>query len=473
MPKEINITDSKKFEKKISQPPKEKTEVIEGIMEEKVTEPSNVIVEEKVKQTTPEQPNEDIDSAKPIEENKVDKKKGEKDKEGKIKKERKPLKKWVLILIIIGSVLLVAGGLFSFFYFGIFKFVKDPSKVTDFPTDYLKPSSSLMLIDEEDIKLSQPTKPRTEESPLNGKLFTVDEMKEMMKRRPVAAMINNHAIARPQSGLNSADIVFEALVESGITRYLAIFWSEGPEKIGPIRSARNYYLQWLNPLDALYIYDGCADSSNPEANACGNLYNYSIKNIGTTGSWRWDDGVRYAPHNEYNSVTNAWDYAANLDWDEFPKVESWSFKRDALSEDRGGESIINIAFHTRITNGGAYDVKWTYDPDTNTYLRRIGGRIDIDQETGSQVWAKSIILQEVDTSSANDGTARIVIKAIDTGDATFLIDGKTIVGTWEKKSRTDRTTYYDGDGKEIQFNRGRIWIEEISTDDGRFDIIEQ
>jgi len=457
MPKEITISDKKDFEKKVSKP-------VKGIPIEKEGIP---IVEQEVENIPVPQT---ILAEDETLEKKKKKKKEKKVK--KIKKERKPLKKWAIVSIIVASVLLVGGGLFSFYYFGIFKFVKNPSEVTDFPTNYLKPSTQVFTT-EEIIKLLQPKRPRTEESPLNGELFTIEEMEEMMKRRPVAVMVNNHVIARPQSGLNSADLVFEALVESGITRYLVIFWSDAPEKVGPVRSARNYYLQWLNPLDALYIHDGCAKSTNPEANACGNLYNYGIKDLSTVGSWRWDDGVRYAPHNEYNSITNAWDYAANLDWNDFPDVESWSFKRDALPEERGNVTIAEISFHTRMDNGGAYDVKWTYDPDTNTYLRRIGGRLDIDQETNTQVWAKNVVIQEVDTSPAYDGTARIIIKTIDKGDATFLIDGKIEKGSWEKKSRTDRTTYYDSDGKEIQFNRGRIWIEAVPTDDGRFDIMEE
>lgn len=440
MPKEINISDNKKSGQEVSKPAA-KTEIKEHISKQT-----------SIQETT-------LEEAKTSE-------------VAKVKKEKKPLKKWAIALIAAGSVLLVGGGLFAFYYFGIFKFVKDPSEVTEFPTNYLKPSTDIKA-DEELIKLPQPGEPRTEESPLNGELFTIKEMEEMEKRRPVAVMINNHVQARPQSGLNSADIVYEALTESGITRYMAIFWSRAPEKVGSIRSARNYFLQWLSPYDALYIHDGCAQSDNPEANACGNLYTYGIKDIGTAVSWRWNDGIRYAPHNEYTSITNAWEYGSNLDWDEFPDIESWSFKRDATAEDRGEKGIMQITFHTRLTNGGDYDVRWTYDPDTNTYLRRVGGEIDIDQETNTQVWAKNIVIQEVDTSPAYDDTAHIIIKTIDKGNATFLIDGQIIEGTWEKKSRTDRTTYYDKDGKEIQFNRGRIWIEAVSTEDGRFDIIEQ
>ena len=233
MPKEIMISDKKSFEKKVPKPP-EATSI----------ENKDIPI---VEQTTKKVP---IPPPVGAKNEKLDQKKNEKkEKIKKVKKERKPLKKWMIVSIVVGSILLVGGGLFSFYYFGIFKFVKSPSEVTDFPTDYLKPSTQVLPF-EETIKLLQPEKPRTEESPLNGELFTIEDMKVMMKRRPVAVMMNNHVIARPQSGLNSADLVFEALVESGITRYLVIFWSDAPEKVGPVRSTRNYHLQWLNPLDA-------------------------------------------------------------------------------------------------------------------------------------------------------------------------------------------------------------------------------
>lgn len=307
---------------------------------------------------------------------------------------------------------------------------------------------------------------------MNGVLFTKEEMEEMLDRRPVAVMIDNHADARPQSGINSADIVFEALAEGGITRYMAIFWSEAPEKVGPIRSARNYFLEWLSPYDPVFIHDGCASSSNSDADACTHLYTYSIKDISTYGAWRWNDGTRISPHNEYSSVTNAWNYAATLDWNEFPDVKSWSFKSDGNTKDTTEADKVKIVFHQRLNNSGAYDVIWTYDADTNTYLRKVGGEIDIDQETGTQIWAKNIVVQEVETEDAGDGTAHIITETVGSGNAVFLIDGKEIEGTWEKKTRTSIISYYDSEGNEIQFNRGRIWIEMLSTTDGSFDIIE-
>jgi len=375
-------------------------------------------------------------------------------------------------IILITAITLVLG-IIGFFYFGIYraKPYQKPTELINLNEEYLvslKPESSLS-----NLPTPSPTEPRTEVSPLNGKLFTKTEITNLSKNRPVAVMINNHSVARPQSGLNSADLVYETLVESGITRYLAIFWSEAPKKVGPIRSARQYYLEWLSPYDPLFIYDGCASSLDPRVNACGNIYIYNIKNIATIGAWRWNDGRRYAPHNEYSSILSAWEYAKKVNWDDMSKIDAWKFKKDSTSEERGLKTKVKISFSSKLSNGGAYDVIWTYDTKSNAYYKQTGGKVDIDQETNTQVYAKSVVIQETSIVSAYDDKARVIIDTIGEGKATFLIDGKIITGTWEKKSRTDRTNYFDKDGNEIQFNRGRIWITTISRSVGKFDIIEQ
>jgi hypothetical protein len=374
-------------------------------------------------------------------------------------------------LVIIGVVLLIGIGLF--YYFGLYKakpYVK-PSDVVNLNSEYLLslPNPTLFQM----LLVGQPEEPRTEVSPINGLLFTKSEMKELLTKRPVAVMINNHVEARPQSGLNSADIVYETNVESGITRYLAIFWSEAPAKVGPIRSARQNYLEWLSPLDALYIHDGCAESTDPKVDACGNIYSYNIKDISTIGAWRWNDGRRYAPHNEYSSVTNAWEYAQKVNWDSFPAVESWSFKNDAEIKDRGLKTEVSISFHNTLQNSGAYNVLWTYDNKSNSYLKTTGNQPDLDQETNSQIYAKNVVVQEINMTSTYDEKGHIILDVIGSGNAVYLIDGKITEGTWKKTTRTDRTTYLDKEGKEIQFNRGRIWITAISRSQGKFAIIEQ
>ncbi len=384
---------------------------------------------------------------------------------------------WQKILISLVLITIVLGGLGAGAYFYIFSGSKSPLTILDVTKSYIEKATSLTLKQQYQkvaTQLPQPDEPRTQESALNGLLFTKQEMDEMKKRAPVAVMTNNHIQARPQSGLSSADIVYEALAESGITRYMAIYWSEGPQKVGPIRSARQYYLEWLSPFDPLYIYDGCALTEDVRTNACGNIYTYGIKNIATIGAWRVNDGTRFAPHNEYSSVVNTWEYAANRDWDEFPTtIQSLKFKKDAKTEDRGQKTRVKATFRTDLSHNGIYDSEWVYDPTSNTYLHRIGGQADLDLETGRQVNAKVVIVERVAMQSAGDDHGRIIQTTIGQGDAVILQDGKIVQGTWKKDSRTARTRYYNSGGQEIELNRGRIWIMAVPRDQGKFDIIEQ
>lgn len=413
-----------------------------------------------------------ISQNKPVEKNIPKPETEQKEKEPSVQPKKKISKK-TLTLILIASGAIVLFGIAAFFYFGIYKAkpYKKPSEVINLNSEYLISNTQTFFF--ANIPSVNPQEPRTEVSPLNGTLFTKTEMNKLKGKRPIAVMINNHAEARPQSGLNSADVVYETLAESGITRYMAIFWSNVPAKVGPIRSSRQYYLEWLSPYDPLYIYDGCADTDNPKTDACGNLYTYKIKRIATIGAWRWNDGRRYAPHNEYSSLVTAWEYAEKQSWDSFPSIESWKFKNDATVDKRGEKTKVSIIFHQRITNSGAYDVVWTYDPKTNSYLKQTGKKADLDQETNTQVYAKNIVIQEIYMTPSGDDKGRIIQETIGEGKAVFLLDGKIIEGSWKKINRMDRTTYYDSDGNEMQFNRGRIWISGVSRNEGKFAIIEQ
>lgn len=374
-----------------------------------------------------------------------------------------------LLFLTIGSTAISAGALF-YLYFYVIKVPPLPSQIIGKIGNFVEPS--LVSLAPVYPTATVPGVPRTEESPLNGVLFTKEAMSKMLKRRPVAVMTNNHIAGRPQSGLNDADIVYEAVTESGITRYMSIFWSEGPNKVGPIRSSRQYFLEWLSPFDALYIYDGCASTSDPRTNACGNIYSYSIKSVATRGAWRTND--RLAPHNEYSSILNAWEYGKENNWDEFPeKTESWKFKRDAKFDERGTKTKVKVTFRQDMTNGGDYDSEWIYNRNTNMYTHKIGGQTDIDLESKKSITAKTVIVEETTVTDAFDGKGRVITTTIGQGNAKILMDGKIINAKWKKSSRSDRTRYYNSSGEEIEFNRGRVWISVISKEKGKFDIIEQ
>lgn len=474
MAKTFKISDKKKgVVEKEDIPIQEESPIIEESSPAPVKEEA-VVEKEATSQEKPLETEESVEK-----ENKEEEKESKQDKPKKEKKvrEKKNIFKnitWKKFLFPTVALLTLIGiGLF--YYYGIYKLKpKSLQDVLSFDKMFITSSPDDRIFSKAFGLLSRPEEPRTEESPLNGLLFSKSAMDLMMGRRPVAVMMNNHIDARPLSGLNSADVVIEANVESGITRILAIFWSKAPEKVGPIRSLRQPYLEWASEYDPLLIYDGCAETDDPRTNACGNVHSYRMHIIATIGAWRSGEGGRVAPHNEYSSVTNAWTYGERMDWDEFPStVQSYAFKRDADIQDRGEKTHVKVTFHTRLANSGLYDTEWTYDISTNSYYRKIGGRADMDAETNTQISAKTVIIQEVRAVPSGDDKGRLLTTTIDEREAVILQDGKIINGKWKKDSRTDRTKYYDSSGNAIKFNRGRIWISMIPHSDGKFDIIEQ
>jgi hypothetical protein len=375
-----------------------------------------------------------------------------------------PLYKKILVVGI--PALIIFGGSAFFFYYTVYGPRTRPPKLLSISTNYI-PVKAFGDSKFKILSLDSPSLPRTEESPINGKLFTREEMEKLKERRPIAAMINNHIQARPTSNVSQADLVYEALVEGGITRLVAIFWSREPNKIGPIRSVRQYYIEWISPFDPLFIYDGFAISGDSRVDAAGNLIKYDIKRIYTAGAWRVSD--RPAPHNEYSSTIRTWEIGKDRGFDSFPEIESWKFKSDSSLANRNDRFKAKVS----ISNSDQYNSAWEYDKDTNLYLRSIGGIKDMDLETNQQISAKNVVLQEVKIQPAGDKYNRLIITTIGSGNAAILQDGKIIYGTWEKKDRQSRTRFYDSNKNEIEFNRGLTWISAVRQISNNFDIIEQ
>ena len=380
------------------------------------------------------------------------------------------------IIGIVGGIIIIALAL-TFIWFGLIKQTPKPSSILTISSNYLSPISQVITKDSifnVNTLLPIASEPRTEVSPINGILLTKTEYNELKNRRPIAVMIDNHISARPQKNLSKADIVFETSVESGIPRYMPIYWSNAVNEVGPIRSARQYYLEFLSPYDAIYIHDGCASSSDARVNACGNLYNYNIEDIANTvGAWRRSD--RYAPHNEYSSTISVWDYASQNSISGLSdNFEAWQFKKDLPINMRGTKTKVSISFWGDLSNYyGDYDVEWVDDSAANNYIRKIGGNNDIDEATGQVIRAKVVVVQEVTMTETYDISGHVIVETIGSGKSKILQDGKIYDATWEKTNRTDRTSYKGTDGKDFVFNRGLIWIEALPRDYGQFVINEQ
>lgn len=338
----------------------------------------------------------------------------------------------------------------------------------------------------------KPDLPRTEPCPLSGVLYSVPDRQAWEKRRPLGVMIENSSIARPQSGLSSADVVYEAVAEGGITRFLAVFYCQDADFVGPVRSARTYYMDWISEYGSspLYVHVGGANQPGP-ADALGQVdkYGWSGYNdlnqfsIGFPTFYRDYDrlgGNIATEHTMYSSTQKMWSYASakrkltnveiddktgkEVSWDQ--DFVKWNFKDDADLAVRPVSFSATFNFsNTDASYLSDYQVKWQYDKDSNSYLRFNGNKSHMDLNTNQQLLAKNIVVEFMAMSIADDGYnedghgSHTLYADKGTGKAMFLLDGKVVNGTWKKKDRLARTQFFDVNGAEVKLNKGLTWIE--------------
>jgi hypothetical protein len=343
-----------------------------------------------------------------------------------------------------------------------------------------------------------PDLPKTESCPLNGKMFSKPERDIWETRRPMAVSVENHADARPQSGLSSADIVYEVVAEGGITRFLSVFYcgvAAKDTKIAPIRSARVYLINWAAEYgkDPIFVHVGgannickdCPGGTKSKADIDPSVDAFKL--LDTLG-WRGAKG------NAFDGGTNvgypiivrdqyrlgsqaAWEHSvvgssdklfdeAKLrgfgakeedakPWD--ATFVSWKFKDEAPS---ASPSVQDISFE--FWKGQTdYNVSWKYDKTQNAYLRSNGGKPHVDHETEKQIATKNVIVMEVEEKGPVDKEKHMFYTTIGKGNAYIFQNGEMAKGTWEKKTQLDRTKFFDSKGTEISFIKGQIWIEAI------------
>lgn len=324
--------------------------------------------------------------------------------------------------------------------------------------------------------VEDPSQPKTEACPLNGNMHTKKAKEFWEKRRPLAVMIENHTEARPQSGLTSGDVVYEAVAEGGITRFMVLFYCNLSDvQVGPVRSARTYYLDWLGEYDALYAHVGGANAPGP-ADALGQIIKYKVKDlnqfsIGFPVFWRDYQRLGRAvatEHTMYSTTAKLWGVgekrgwtatdSAGIRWDE--DFVSWKFK-DSAPAGAGQIKKITVNFWE---NQSGYQVVWDYDSTSNSYKRSNGGEKHMDLNNNTQLAPKVIVVQFQKESNANDGypgNVHLLYQTTGSGKVLIFQDGNVIEGKWNKISRTGRSKYVDSKGKEVEFVRGQIWIQTV------------
>ena len=266
-------------------------------------------------------------------------------------------------------------------------------------------------------------------------------------KRAVAVSIENSPAARPQSGLDKAEIVYEFMLEGGITRFLAIFWPEVPEKMGPIRSARPALIETSQFYDALFLHAG----ASPRGFALLAVNDVLHLDQIYKSQYFWRSSKKSAPHNLYSGKESLKNYLESILEKEYP--EQFNFLTVSIISDFDKAENITIDYW------GAYAVLYKYDSLNNNYLRFLNDKSTPHLvENDDQLKAKNIIVQHVKTSTIDD-LDRQDIDLSSGGKMQLFRDGIVISGSWEK--RNGKIFYLNDVGDEIEINPGQTWIQVV------------
>ncbi len=311
----------------------------------------------------------------------------------------------------------------------------------------------LFLGSKKDSTLPKITKKNSSTPTIESNLKIVDLNS---KTRPYAVMINNLGAARPlQSGLQDAMIIYEMIVEGGLTRYMAVFQDQNTERIGSIRSARHYFLDYALENDAIYVHHG----NSPQAAA--DFKTLNIDRISVDASktgWRDKSLNVSTEHTLFTNIAKLNNGVGNkrktrnkdflLNYSETP-VD--------LSTKEGAIKANNI----EITYSGSVKSSYEYDESAQNYKRSVNGKAHTDYVTKKQYTFKNIITYQVSNTSLNDGSGkdRQTLDNIGSGEGYYITNGYAVPITWSKSSRSSQTVYKYKDGTEIDVNDGNTFIQ--------------
>ncbi len=278
---------------------------------------------------------------------------------------------------------------------------------------------------------------------------------EESKSRPYAIMINNVEGARKlQSGLQDAYMVYELMVEGGITRYLALFLDQTTERIGSIRSARHYYLDYALENDAIYVHHGYSPQAREDWSKLG--VDRIEVNESTTG---WRDKSASKTY-EFTLFTNIEKLGKGIRSKRTERSKdlllNYSVDNIDISQMEGAipANKIDIKYSSNTTTN------YKYDTDNNIYLRSVNNKSQNDYVTGKQLTVKNIIVYKVKYSNIQgDDKGRQTIDNVGNGTGYYISNGYAVPITWKKDSRSSATIYKYNNGKEIQVNNGNTFIQ--------------
>ena len=282
---------------------------------------------------------------------------------------------------------------------------------------------------------------------------------------PIAVMIDDHRDARPQAGFNAAAVVWQAPAEGGIPRYMLVFQDTIPGSVGPVRSARQYYVDWAAEWNAVYVHVGGSPQALATLRSKGRgqlVWNADEFRYGGRYLWRAED--HRAPHNVYTDGRHLRELAAAVGAADGPQEPVWAFGPALPAALRPAGAILTVHYPYET-------ITYRYDSIANTYWRYVDGSTEpqVDAADGEVVAPTNVVLLRMRFGALNDGHPeknRLDADDIGEGEAIVSTNGRIIRGTWSKESVTGPTRLFDGSGRPITLTAGQTFVQVLALSYG-------
>lgn len=273
-----------------------------------------------------------------------------------------------------------------------------------------------------------------------------------MKQRPIMVMVENAPQARPQTGLDQADLVYEILAEGEITRFAAVFQSESPQAIGPVRSIRPYYVELGDGLDALIVHAGWSQDA---MNMLAGRKLAHFDEVYGDGRYYWRDSKRKMPHNLYTSVELIREGAADKSFRTLWNGPIVTFAKPESVEAAAVSNGLQPAVRAVIPYLHGYTVSYDYNAASGIYLRSMNGERHLDAASGRPLGGANVIVCFAEHKVVdNDG--RRAVDVFGPGRGVLLQQGMKREVTWERKNGLLRVY---ADGRELGWLPGQTWVQ--------------
>lgn len=288
----------------------------------------------------------------------------------------------------------------------------------------------------------------------------------VLNRRPIIAKISNAPpLVRPQAGIGAADIVYEHYAEGGLTRFSAIFYSQAPERVGSIRSARLIDYELMPMYQGLLAFSGA--STGVELRLNGSEFAQRLyKGVLYGSPYYWRDEEIEAPHNMFTNAAALWDLATSEGLNQRPNLQGMAFHPEAPPNPVSAANAVTIEYF-------ATRVRWEYDAAAGVYRRFSDGEPHLDANTGEQVTAENVVVlfaehnfTDIIESQFQDSISySIEIKLWFEGDAILFRDGQRYDGRWVRPTRESMISLRSNEGELLYFKPGTTWFQPIRPPD--------